>query len=163
MELEIGAQLKTSLDDLNHNVRTMNQILKRQTDVPVDVFYRSQGVVAVSTGLTFPQPIANVELGRVFVGRRWVVAGNQWTDARAGGAVLLQSPTQPTLIDTNSVVAAMATIPGIVYFSSRQLVMRANDALWVVITGTLIPTAQYLSTIAGEDYSEGGYQATLEL
>lgn len=161
IELDFFADISAGVKEMNRHLRLLTQ---RQTDVPRDFFFRATASSAGSGDLIFPFPICDVQLGQVMIIRRWTVGGNLVTDTRAGTAYLMQAPGQPSTIDVPSVVDTMGTLGpvAVTKYSSRQIVLRDNDALYCAIHS---PTAsvQYTTTIQAEVYQEGGYQNVVDL
>jgi len=137
--------LKASLDGLTTELRKRRAIEAAYQGGAVEVMLRGAAVSA-STGNLI------IGLGAPSYGRLWevkhlTVGGALWTSSVAGQAIVVISPasgqTTPALVD----IADQAnSLPNVAYYSTRQLVVRHPNHLFVVI----------LSPTGSTQYSVGG-------
>ena len=138
--------LKASLDGLTTELRKRRAIEAAYQGGAVEVPLR-QAAVSASTG-NLVMSLGGPSYGRLWEVKHLTVGGALWTSTVAGQALIVVSPasgqTAPALSD---VADEAGTLPNVAYYSTRQLVVRHPNHLYVVI---LSPTATTQYSVGGQ-------------
>lgn len=166
--LDLGTQLK----ELNGHMRKQEaRWIQRATDVPRDVLIRYSAVCPTPTapftltaidaiGGSGPQP------GEVWILRACRIGGLTPVTSAAGRGDLFQNVTDPNYgqssINTANWIDQATTLPLVGTYSSRQVVLRSPDNLFIVITnGTA--GQQYVGNAMFEIYRDGTVRTEVNL
>jgi hypothetical protein len=167
--LDIGTQLK----ELNlHHRRREAALIQRASDATRDVLVRYSAIIpaggSVPTTLTAIDAIggSGPQVGEVWLLRACRIGGLTPTTAAAGRGDLYQNVTDPNYgassLSTANWIDQAATLPLVGTYSSRQVVLRSPDNLFIVVTnGTA--GQQYVANAQFEIYKDGAYRAEITL
>jgi len=138
--------LKASLDGLTTELRKRRQMEAAYQGGAVEVMLRNAAVSA-STG-NLIMGLGGPPYGRLWEVKRLTVGGALWTSSVAGQAIVVISPASgQTAPPLNDVADQASTLPNVAYYSTRQLVVRHPNHLFIVI---LSPTATTQYSVGGQ-------------
>lgn len=165
-------KLHATLDGLNSHMRKIETAwIQRASDTPRDVVVRLAGVIPAAG--TTPTTLQGAEIGGVGPqpGEVWIlracrIGGVTPTTTAVGRGDLFMSPVDPSAGGATPSTAQWldqaTTLPLVAFYSSRQVVLRAPDNFYVVITnGTA--GQQYVANAQFEVYRDGGYRPEITL
>lgn len=142
---ELMGGIKASLDSLTKAIKRTRDIEDAYQFGAVEVMLRSAAVSGSSGSLILG--LGGPPYGRLWEVKRLTVGGALWTSTVAGQAIVVVSPASGQLTPTLADVADQAgSLPSVAYYSTRQLVVRHPNHLYVVI---LTPTATTQYAVGG--------------
>ena len=164
-------EIHASLGSLvKHARRVEARWIQRASDAPKDQLFRFQATIGTPTAATTLQSMETGGLGpqpgQIWIVRAIRVGGITPTTTAAGRADIYQSPVDPTYGgaagNTANWIDQAVSLPLVAMYSSRQIVLRAPDNLYVVVTnGTA--AQQYVPNVQVEVYNDGSAPVRVEL
>ena len=169
--LHISASLDLLTKEVQRNNRLMTAWIQRASDTNRNVFVRWSAVVP--SGGTVPTTLIGNEVGgigpepgEVWILRACRIGGVTPTTTAAGRGDTFVSPSDPTAAgatpNTANWIDQATTLPLVAFYSGLQVVLRAPDNFFVVVTnGTA--GQQYTANAMFEIYHDGAYQGEIAL
>ena len=147
-QVDIAAELKAGFNGLRDGERTRRA--EEESKIPFDFTVRGSGVAPGAGDLIFN--CGGPPMGRAWVLRRLAVGGTDPTAVSAGVAYVYFSSAG----DSDQLIAAtwadvVSALPGVKFYTSRQMVVKDGQLIWVRITG---PTAGAAYAVNGAVLSE---------
>jgi len=169
------AKMAISLGGIHDTIDKMHKIqsswIQRATDRPRDLILQLSGI-SVNTTTAFTLGSTGVgglgpEQGEIWLVRRIAIGGvTPATAVTTSSAQVFQSPSDPNQLGgtgpTVNWIATFTTLPGLQFFSNRQIVLKNGDNLFISVLG---PAAnqQIQANVQVEAYNEGGYKSVIDL
>ena len=153
-EVDLGPLVLESIVGLKASFDTVAKELKKAREVE-DAYQRGavsvplrQSAVSNAAGSTIVMDMGGPQYGRLWEVRRITVGGALWTSTVAGQGLLIVTSSSgqvtPALYD---IADQSPSLPNVALYSSRQLVVRHPNHLFLVI---LTPTATTQYAAGGE-------------
>jgi hypothetical protein len=169
------AKMAISLGGIHETLGKMHKIqnswIQRDTYRPRDLILQLTGI-STSTTVAFTLGSTGVgglgpEQGEIWLVRRISVGGvTPGTTVSSSSAQVFQSPTDPNQLGgtgpTANWVASFSSLPGVQFFSNRQIVLKNGDNLFISVLGPAT-NQQIQANVQIECYNDGGYKAVVDL
>ena len=174
VDIDLGATLHAAIEGLTGATKQLHaanaKLLERLDTAPRDVLLQFSGSSSAAATAPFAlNPLADnagPQQGEVWILRMLRVGGVTPTTTAAGRCDVFQQAVNPTAaglsLGLGTWIDQATSLPAVAPYSSRYVVLRWPDNLWLVISnGT--NSQQYVANAQFEVYKDGGYPGEVNL